>query len=89
VLQETAGASFADTLAGVRVAGVVDDPEAPRRVFDPGHPDADEAGYVSMPNVSPVTEMVDLITATRGYEANAQALTAAKQMFTRALDLLR
>ena len=99
VLQEIGGSTFADQLAqaggsqttgnGVEVAGIVNDPSAPRRVYDPGHPDADAQGYVTLPNVNPVTEMVDLITATRGYEANVQAMNAAKQMFSRTLDLLR
>ena len=83
------GRSFADVLGGVEVAGIAADPSPPRRVYDPGHPDADPQGYVSLPNVSSVTEMVDLITATRAYEANVQAMTAAKQMFTKTLDLLR
>ena len=74
--------------SGVEVTGIVDDPSPPRRVYDPGHPDADAQGYVTLPNVNPVTEMVDLITSSRGYEANVQALNASKQMFTRALDLL-
>jgi flagellar basal-body rod protein FlgC len=89
VVLEAQRGSFADVLGGVRVAGVVDDPSPPRRVYDPGHPDADAQGYVSLPNVSPVTEMVDMITASRGYEANVQALNQAKQMFTRTLDILR
>jgi len=92
VLQET----FAQQLAGaqsagdgVEVSGIVDDQSAGRRVYDPGNPDADATGYVTMPNVNPVTEMVDMITATRGYEANVQAMNAAKQMFTRTLDILK
>jgi flagellar basal-body rod protein FlgC len=98
ILQEAAGTStFAGALAGaqaqvgggVQATGIVGDPSPPRRVYDPGHPDADAQGYVTLPNVNPVTEMVDLITASRGYEANVQALNAAKQMFTRTLDLLR
>jgi flagellar basal-body rod protein FlgC len=60
-----------------------------KRVYDPGHPDADAQGYVSMPNVDTVTEMVDLIGAQRAYEANVTAMQAAKQMFSRTLDLLR
>ena len=73
----------------VEVTGIVNDPSPPRRVYDPGHPDADAQGYVTLPNVNPVTEMVDLITASRGYEANVQAMNASKQMFTKTLDLLR
>jgi len=74
---------------GVEVAEVTTDRSAQRRVYDPGHPDADAQGYVSLPNVNPVTEMVDLISASRGYEANVTAMQAAKQMFSRTLDLLR
>jgi flagellar basal-body rod protein FlgC len=57
--------------------------------FDPGHPDADENGYVHMPNVDTVTEMVDMITATRSYEANVQAINAAKIMARDALRIGR
>ena len=93
------GSSFADVLdgvggggnggSGVQVAGVADDPSAPRRVYEPGHPDADAQGFVTFPNVNPVTEMVDLITASRGYEADVQAMNTSKQMFSKALDILR
>jgi len=58
-----------------------------RVVYDPGHPDADADGYVLMPNVNPVTEMVDMITASRAYEANVSAVTAAKDMFNDALKI--
>jgi flagellar basal-body rod protein FlgC len=88
VLQERSP-SFGEVLGGVMVAGIVDDPTPPRRVYDPGHPDADKNGYVTMPNVNPVTEMVDLITSSRGYEANVTAMNAAKQMFTKTFDVLR
>ena len=70
------------------MTGIVADPSPPRRVYDPSHPNADAQGYVTLPNVNPVTEMVDLITSSRGYEANVQAMNAAKQMFTRTLDIL-
>jgi flagellar basal-body rod protein FlgC len=90
VLQAGGGSSnFADVLGGVQVAGVVDDPSPPRRVYEPGHPDADAQGFVTLPNVNPVTEMTDLITASRGYEADVQAMNSAKQMFSKALDVLR
>jgi flagellar basal-body rod protein FlgC len=81
--------SFDDVLRGVKVAGVVEDPRPLRRVHDPGHPDADKDGFVTLPNVQPVTEMVDLITASRGYEADVQSMNTAKQMFLKALDILR
>jgi flagellar basal-body rod protein FlgC len=89
VLLESASPSFGQVLGGVQVVGIVSDPTPPRRVYDPGHPDADKNGYVTLPNVNPVNEMVDLITASRGYEANVTAMTAAKQMFTKSLDVLR
>jgi flagellar basal-body rod protein FlgC len=89
VVLSEGGTSFEQVLKGVKVSGVVDDPSPLRRVHDPGHPDADRDGFVLLPNVTPVTEMVDLITASRGYEADAQAMNTAKQMFLKALDLLR
>jgi len=89
VLGEAGGQSFQDVLDGVRVKAVVEDQSPGKKVYDPAHPDADKQGFVTMPNVDTVTEMVDLITASRGYEANVQAMNAAKQMFQRTLDLLR
>ncbi len=74
---------------GVRVAGVVGDTAPFRKVYDPGHPDADASGYVSMPNVNTVTEMVDMMAATRAYEANIAAISAARSMAERALDIGR
>src|SRR4051794_20059116 len=75
--------------SGVRVAGIAQDSAPNRMVYDPGHPDANAQGYVSMPNVDPVTEMVDLITESRGYEANVTAMQSAKTLFSKTLDLLR
>jgi flagellar basal-body rod protein FlgC len=74
---------------GVQVAGIAEDPTDFRMQYDPGHPDADQNGYVRMPNVNPVTEMVDLISASRGYEANVTAMNTAKQMFSKSLEILR
>lgn len=74
---------------GVQVVQVADDPSAPREVYDPSHPDADGRGIVQMPNVEPVKEMVDLITATRAYEAGTTVINNIKTEFTRALDVLR
>jgi flagellar basal-body rod protein FlgC len=74
---------------GVEVAGIAEDASEGKRVYDPGHPDADGEGYVTMPNVDTVTEMVDLISASRAYEANVTAMQAAKQMFAKTLELLR
>ncbi|MFN8224895.1 MAG: flagellar basal body rod protein FlgC [Gaiellales bacterium] len=81
--------SFGSTLAGVEAAGIVEDARPGRRVKDPTNPDADADGFVTLPNVDSVTEMVDLITSQRGFEANVQAMNDAKQMFQKALDLLR
>jgi flagellar basal-body rod protein FlgC len=100
VLQEVAkGGGFAGSLraamgsggrpGGVEVAGIAEDSTPNKMVYDPGHPDADANGYVAMPNVDSVTEMVDLISASRAYEANVTALQSAKTMFTKTLDLLR
>lgn len=75
--------------AGVQVAAIVEDQNPGRRIYDPGHPDADGEGYVTMPNVDAVTEMVDLISASRAYEANVTAMQTAKSMFTKTLELLR
>jgi flagellar basal-body rod protein FlgC len=75
--------------AGVEVAGIQEDQTAGKRVYDPSHPDADEQGYVTLPNVDTVTEMVDLIDAQRAYEANVTAMQASKQMFSKTLEILR
>jgi len=89
-LSAAMGGSGNGSSGGVHVAGIVQDTTTPlKRVYDPGHPDADAQGYVSMPNVDTVTEMVDLISAQRAYEANVTAMQSAKQMFSRTLDLLR
>ena len=74
---------------GVRVVAIVHDDTEPRRVWDPHHPDADDEGYVYYPNVDVVTEMVDMISATRAYEANVSVLQAAKAMAQAALEIGR
>ncbi|OPX92798.1 MAG: Flagellar basal-body rod protein FlgC [Pelotomaculum sp. PtaB.Bin104] len=75
--------------AGVRVTKVLEDSNPPRLVYDPSHPDADEKGYVAYPNINIVNEMVNMITATRAYEANVTALNAAKDIALKALDIGR
>jgi flagellar basal-body rod protein FlgC len=74
---------------GVSVAGVVDDPSPFPMLYDPGHPDANADGYVAMPNVNVVEEMVDMITAVRAYEANVSAIDASKNIVRRSLDIIR
>jgi flagellar basal-body rod protein FlgC len=83
------GMGAAQTPGGVQAAQIVTDPAPPRQVYDPGHPDANAQGYVSMPNVNPVTEMVDLIASSRSYEANVTAMQTAKSMFSKTFDILR
>jgi flagellar basal-body rod protein FlgC len=82
-IESTAGAA---DLHGVAVNGIVEDPTPLRRVYEPGHPDADGEGYVTRPNVDAVTEMVDMVAATRAFQANVTAFEATKSM---ARDSLR
>jgi flagellar basal-body rod protein FlgC len=89
VLASMQGAGGAKSVDGVRVSGIVEDSSALKRIYDPGHPDADKDGYVTMPNVNTVTEMTDLISSSRAYEANVTAMQTAKTMFGKTLDLLR
>jgi flagellar basal-body rod protein FlgC len=83
----SAGAT--DSPGGVRVTGIVSDQTAPRQIYDPGNPDANAKGYVLMPNVNSVSEMTDLIDASRAYEANVTSMQTAKTMFTKTLTLLQ
>ena len=90
VLGKAIGASDSkSTPGGVEVQQVVTDTAPQRKVYDPGHPDADAQGYVELPNVNAVSEMTDLISASRAYEANVTALNTAKQMFSKTLEILR
>ena len=73
--------------SGVRAVGINRDNSAPRTVYDPHHPDANKDGYVEMPNINIVAEMVDMMTATRAYEANVTAVNAAKGMALKALEI--
>ena len=72
---------------GVRALGIGVDDSVGKLVYDPGHPDANADGYVEMPNVDIVTEMVDMITASRAYEANVTTINAAKSMAQQALNI--
>jgi flagellar basal-body rod protein FlgC len=76
-------------VSGVQVSDVVEDTSEPVKRYMPGHPDADKDGYVGFPNIKPVEDMVDLLSATRGYEANISAISAAKDMIQRSIDILR
>jgi flagellar basal-body rod protein FlgC len=102
VIYSSMGSSFQDTLAGlqggspgdqsgstngVRVAGIVPDNSPFKQVYDPGNPDANKQGYVNMPNVDTVTEMVDMMSATRAYEADVAAVQAIKSMAEKAMNI--
>jgi flagellar basal-body rod protein FlgC len=76
-----------DKPAGVRVIEVAEDPASPILKYDPSHPDADEEGYVRMPNINLMDEMVNMINATRSYEAGVTAINATKDMALKALDI--
>lgn len=72
---------------GVRVAAITPDPSDFPMVHDPGHPDADPQGFVKLPNINPVEEMVNLSAASRAYEANISAFNASKMMYQKALEI--
>lgn len=72
---------------GVKAVGIEEDKSDLRKVYDPTNPDADNEGYVSMPNVNIMNEMADMISSTRAYEANVSAMTAEKSMFMKALEI--
>jgi flagellar basal-body rod protein FlgC len=74
---------------GVHIAGVIEDPAPPLRRYDPGHPDAGPDGYVSYPDINPITEMVDLMGATRAYGLNGSAVQAEKGMITSAIEIAK
>jgi flagellar basal-body rod protein FlgC len=86
-LKEGFDKSLEDAVRTVKVKSVVDEKEGFKKIFDPGHPDADKDGSVTLPNVNLMLEMTDLITASRSYEACATAFDAAKNMALKAMDI--
>ena len=78
-----------DKLRRVQVADVIEDQSEPRLVYNPNHPDANDLGYVALPNVDQMTEIVNMVTTQRSFEANITALNASKAMAIRAIDLGR
>ncbi|HVW47570.1 MAG TPA: flagellar basal body rod protein FlgC [Solirubrobacterales bacterium] len=99
ILQESSGSdTFAGSLAGamgsngapagVEVAAIVDDTTPTKKVYEPSNPEADAQGYVEMPNVNPVSEMTDLIDASRSYQADVTAMQTTKQVFAKTIELL-
>jgi flagellar basal-body rod protein FlgC len=105
VLQQVGGNSFSSVLSGamggigasasgataggVQVAGIVNSSTPDQSVYDPGNPSANTQGYVKMPNVNPVNEMVDMIDESRSYESDVTAMSTAKEMYEKTLDLLK
>jgi flagellar basal-body rod protein FlgC len=83
------GSELDRAVARVEVAGIQTDGRPPQRVYDPSHPDAGPDGYVEYPDINVLQEMVDLMTTTRTYEANASAVEATRDMALRALDIGR
>ncbi len=87
MLHQTSTTGRPEELQGVRVARVVEDFKPGQAIYDPKHPDADDKGFVRMPNVNVMEEMVNMIGASRAYEANVQAVTATRTMWSRALEI--
>jgi flagellar basal-body rod protein FlgC len=81
--------SLRQSTQGVKVTKIIEDQRPPRKIYDPAHPDADGEGYVAMPNVSHMEEMVDMMSATRSYQANATVIKSAKRMALKALEIGR
>ncbi len=90
---EPVATSFADELGtalrSVRVESIVEDASPPLMKYEPGHPDANEAGFVAYPNVDPVQEMVDMLSATRSYEANVTVVRDVRDMARAALQIVK
>lgn len=93
---EQVGASFNSVLSGemagttgVKIGELIIDQRDPQKRYLPGHPDADKDGYVAFPRVNPSEDMVDLMGASRGYQANVAAVSAVKDMIQRSIDLLK
>jgi flagellar basal-body rod protein FlgC len=87
--EERLRSSMESPILGVKVKGIMPVPGEFKKIFDPAHPDADKSGYVYMPNVNLVQEMVQMLNANRAYEANAAVIKTAKDMALKALELGR
>jgi flagellar basal-body rod protein FlgC len=90
--QSTFGGELTDAMDGVHgveVSEIVTDKSDPIRRYEPGHPHADKDGYVTYPNINPMEEMVNMLSASRSYEANIQAANTAKDMALKTLDIIR
>jgi flagellar basal-body rod protein FlgC len=80
---------YEDKLLGVKASKISEDQSPTKKVYDPSHPHADKDGFIEMPNVNILNEMVDLIAASRAFEANVTAINAEKQMAMKALEIGR
>jgi flagellar basal-body rod protein FlgC len=87
--QEQLDGKLKNTIQGVEVTAILEDRDEPLRVYNPSHPDAGKDGYVAMPNVNVLKEMVDMTSATRAYEANTTVIKSAKRMALKALEIGR
>ncbi len=85
--QEQLEGKLRNTSQGVEVTKILEDQDPPQIVYDPSHPDANDDGYVELPNVSVMKEMVDMMSATRAYQANATTIKSAKRMALKALEI--
>ena len=83
------GSSSSEGATGVTVSDVIVDQRDPEKRYLPGHPDADADGYVAFPRLNPAEEMVDLVSSSRGYQANVASMTSIKEMIQRSIDLLK
>ena len=77
------------SLDGVRIVRIIEDRKPPQAIYEPGHPDADEDGFVLKPNVNVMEEMVNMMAASRAYEANVQAIKAVRSMLQAAMEIGR
>lgn len=87
--QEQLQGEMNNAAQGVEVTKIIEDDSAPRKVYNPSHPDAQEDGYVDMPNINVLEEMVDMMSTTRSYQANVTSIKSAKRMAMKALEIGR
>ncbi|MFB4162661.1 flagellar basal body rod protein FlgC [Alteribacillus sp. JSM 102045] len=88
-LQQAKAKSSSTAGEGVKIDGIIEDQSPFKQVYEPDHPEADEDGFVEMPNVDPLKEMVNMMSATRSYEANITSMNASKNMMLKALEIGR
>lgn len=87
--QQQLEGNLRNTAQGVKVTKIIEDQTAPRKVYNPSHPDANAEGYVEMPNINVMEEMVDMMSATRSYQTNVTVIKSAKRMALKALEIGR